>query len=369
MELPARIGIVGCGIISSRYIEVSRELPEIEVVACADVIAAAAEAQAEKYGLRRLSLDDLYAAPDIDMVLNLTPPPAHFDVSKSALDAGKAVYSEKPLAATFAEGRELLALATEKDLRIGCAPDTFLGAGHQSARLYLDDGIIGEPVAANAFMMSRGHEHWHANPAFYYKPGGGPMLDMGVYYLTALVNLLGPVTRVTGTTRATWSERTILSQPRRGEVIQVEVPTYVTGVLEFACGAIGTVITTFDTKASNLPNIELYGATGSLDLPDPNTFGGPLQLRTAEDGSWKELPLRLGHAGNSRGLGPADMAVSAIEDRPHRASGEMALHVLEIMEAIHVASEAGRHVELTTRCDRPEPLPEGVYEGVRPASR
>ncbi len=366
MELPARIGLVGCGIISSRYIEVSRELPEVEIVACADVIPAAAEAQAEKYGLTAVSLEDLFAAPDVDIVLNLTPPTAHYAVGKAALKAGKAVYSEKPLAATFAEGKALLALAREKNLRIGCAPDTFLGAGHQSARLYLDEGIVGAPVAANAFLMSRGHEYWHANPAFYYKPGGGPMLDMGVYYLTALVHLLGPVRRVTGSARATWSERTILSEPRKGEIIEVEVPTYVSGVLDFESGAIGTIITTFDTQASGLPRIELYGATGTLNLPDPNTFGGPLQIRTHADDSWKELPLRFGHAGNSRGMGPADMAVSAVEREQHRANGELALHVLEIMEAIHVASETGRHVELTTRCERPRPLPEGVYAGVRP---
>ena len=366
MELPARIGLVGCGIISSRYIEVSRELPEIEIVACADVIPAAAEAQAEKYGLTAVSLEDLFAAPDVDIVLNLTPPTAHYAVGKAALKAGKAVYSEKPLAATFAEGKALLALAREKNLRIGCAPDTFLGAGHQSARLYLDEGIVGAPVAANAFLMSRGHEYWHANPAFYYKPGGGPMLDMGVYYLTALVHLLGPVRRVTGSARATWSERTIFSEPRKGEIIEVEVPTYVSGVLDFESGAIGTIITTFDTQASGLPRIELYGATGTLNLPDPNTFGGPLQIRTHADDSWKALPLRFGHAGNSRGIGPADMAVSAVEREPHRANGELALHVLEIMEAIHVASETGRHVELTTRCERPRPLPEGVYAGVRP---
>lgn len=366
MELPARIGLVGCGIISSRYIEVSRELPEIEIVACADVIPAAAEAQAEKYGLTAVSLEDLFAAPDVDIVLNLTPPTAHYSVGKAALEAGKAVYSEKPLAATFAEGKALLALAREKNLRIGCAPDTFLGAGYQSARLYLDEGIVGAPVAANAFLMSRGHEYWHANPAFYYKPGGGPMLDMGVYYLTALVHLFGPVRRVTGSARATWSERTILSEPRKGEIIEVEVPTYVSGVLDFESGAIGTIITTFDTQASGLPRIELYGATGTLNLPDPNTFGGPLQVRMHADDSWKELPLRFGHAGNSRGMGPADMAVSAVERERHRANGELALHVLEIMEAIHVASETGRHVELTTRCERPRPLPEGVYTGVRP---
>lgn len=366
MQLPARIGLVGCGIISTRYIEVIGELPEIDIVACADVIASAAKAQADKYGLTALSMEDLFASPDIDIVLNLTPPTAHYPVSMAALESGKAVYSEKPLAATFAEGKALLELACKSNLSIGCAPDTFLGAGHQSARLYLDEGIVGAPVAANAFMMSRGHEYWHANPAFFYKPGGGPMLDMGVYYLTALVHLLGPVSRVTGSARATWSERTILSKPLRGETIEVEVPTYVTGILDFECGAIGTIITTFDTKASALPRIELYGASGTLNLPDPNTFGGPLQVRTHKDDSWQDLPLRFGHTGNSRGIGPADMAVSTVEGKPHRASGEMALHVLEIMEAIHIASKTGRHVDLTTRCTRPQPLPEGAYRGVRP---
>lgn len=301
------------------------------------------------------------------MVLNLTPPPAHYAVAKAALEAGKAIYSEKPLAATFAEGKKLMALAREKNLRIGCAPDTFLGAGHQSARLYLDEGLVGAPVAATAFMMSRGHEYWHANPAFYYKPGGGPMLDMGVYYLTALVHLLGPVKRVTGSARATWSERMIHSEPHKGEIIEVEVPTFVAGLLDFECGALGTIITTFDTQASGLPRIELYGETGTLNLPDPNTFGGPLQVRTHADDSWQELPLRFGHAGNSRGIGTADMAVSTVEDERHRASGEVALHVLEIMESIHVASETGCHVELSTRCERPQPLPEGVYPGVRPS--
>ena len=366
MKLPARIGLVGCGIISSRYIEVIQELPEIEIVACSDMIEAAAAAQAAKYGLKQLSPDELLAAPGIDIVLNLTPPVAHYAVSKAALDAGKATYSEKPLAATYREGEALVALAREKNLRLGCAPDTFLGAGFQSARRYLDEGLIGAPVAATAFMMSRGHEYWHGNPAFYYKPGGGPMFDMGVYYVTALVHLLGPVRRVTGSARAIWAERTIWSQPRRGEIIQVEVPTYVVGVLDFECGAIGTIITSFDTQASMLPRMELYGATGTLSLPDPNTFGGPLRVRFPEDDGWQDLALRHGHAGRSRSIGAADMAVSTLEDAPHRANAEMALHVLEIMEAVHVASETGRHVELATRCERPQPLPEGDYAGVRP---
>ena len=368
MKLPARIGLIGCGIISSRYIENIVKIPEIELVACADVVASAAEARGETYGLNVLSPDELLAASDIDIVLSLTTPPAHYAVCKAALDAGKPVYTEKPLAATFAEGKELLALAGANDLRLGSAPDTFLGAGYQSARAYLDEGIIGEPVAASAFLVWRGHEYWHANPEFYYKPGGGPMLDMGVYYLTALVHLLGPVRRVTGSGRTTWNERTIHSEPLKGQIIQVEVPTYVAGILDFECGAIGTLITTFDAQASGLPDIELYGATGTLNLPDPNTFSGPVQLRRTPSDDWQDLPLRFGHAGRSRGIGTADMAVSMTEDAPHRANAEMALHVLEIMEAIHVASDTGRHVELTTRCSRPQPLPEGDYPGVRPAA-
>lgn len=366
MKLPARIGLIGCGIISSRYIEVIKGLEELEIVACADMVAAAAQAQAAKYGLKAVSPEELLAMPEVDIVLNLTPPNAHYTVCKAALEAGKSTYTEKPLAATYAQGEQLLALAKEKGLRLGCAPDTFLGAGHQSARCYLDEGLIGPPVAATAFMMSRGHEYWHANPSFFYKPGGGPMLDMGVYYITALVHLLGPARRVTGSARATWSERKIWSEPHRGEIIRVEVPTYVVGILDFQSGAIGTVITSFDTQASGLPRIELYGATGTLNLPDPNTFGGPLQLRTATDKSWQDLPLRFGHEGRNRGIGPADMAVSMTEELPHRANGEMALHVLEIMEAINAASETGQHIDLQTRCQRPEPLPEGVYPGVRP---
>lgn len=368
MELPARIGMIGCGNISSQYFEVAQELPEIEIVACADMMRAAAQAQALKYGLNRvLEPDELLAAPDIDIVLNLTPPGAHYAVAKAALEAGKATYSEKPFALAYKEGAHLLALAKEKGLRIGSAPDTFLGAGLQSARRYLDEGLVGEPVAAMAFMMSRGHEHWHPNPAFYYKPGGGPLFDMGPYYLTALIHLLGPVRRVTGSTRMTWPQRTILSEPKRGEVIEVEVPTHVVGVLDFEAGAIGTLITTFDVKASSLPRMELYGTSGTLSLPDPNTFGGPLQVRSVNDTAAQELKLRYGHTGRSRGIGVADMMVSTLESVPHRANGELALHVLEIMEAIHVASDTGQHVALSSRCERPDPLPEGLYTGVRPA--
>ncbi len=366
MKLPARIGLIGCGNISGRYIENIAKIPELELAACADLVPSAAERQGEKYGVTVLAQDELLASPDVDIVLSLASPIAHFEVCKAALDAGKSVYTEKPLAATFAQGKELVELAEAKNLRLGAAPDTFLGAGYQSARAYLDEGIIGEPVAVNAFLVWRGHEYWHANPTFYYKPGAGPMLDMGVYYLTALVHLLGPVRRVTGSARITWNERTVHSEPLKGQIIEVEVPTYLAGILDFECGAIGTLITTFDAQASGLPDIELYGATGTLNLPDPNTFGGPVQLRRTPSDDWQDLQLRFGHSGRSRGIGTADIAVSMTEGAAHRASAEMALHVLEIMEAVQVASDTGRHVELTTRCGRPQLLPEGEYAGVRP---
>ncbi len=246
---------------------------------------------------------------------------------------------------------------------MGCAPDTFLGGGLQSARKLIDDGVIGTPVAATAFMMSRGHEHWHPNPEFYYKAGGGPMFDMGPYYLTALVTMLGAVTRVTGSTRKTWSERVVLSEPKRGQVITVDVPTHVVGVMDFEAGPVGTIITTFDVKAADLPRMEIYGTDGTLSLPDPNTFGGVTRLRRTGENEWTEIAPIFPNVDACRGLGVADMADSIANGRPHRASGELALHVLEIMEAIHVASDRGQHVRLATHCERPAPFPADLPEG------
>jgi predicted dehydrogenase len=363
--LPARIGIIGCGNISKQYLNVAQRLPAIEIVACADLNRQAAEAAAAQWQIPRvLDVDQLLADPEIDIIINLTIPAAHYEVALAALEAGKSVYTEKPLALDVENGRHLLAVAAEKGLRVGCAPDTFLGGGLQSARKLIDDGIIGAPVAATAFMMSRGHEHWHPNPEFYYKAGGGPMFDMGPYYLTALVSILGPVRRVTGATRATWAERTILSEPKRNQIIQVDVPTHVVGLLDFENGPVGTIITTFDVKAANLPRIEIYGTDGTLSLPDPNTFGGSTYLRRATDTEWQELPPTYPNLEASRGLGVADMADAIAQGRPHRASGELAFHVLEIMEAIHIASDLGQHVTLTSRCERPDLLPTGLAEGV-----
>lgn len=357
--------MVGCGNISKQYFTVAQRLSAFDIVAVADINRQAAERAAAQWQIPRvLTVDELLADPEIDIVLNLTIPAAHHSVALAALQHGKSVYNEKPLALSVAEGQQLLTVAHEHGLRIGCAPDTFLGGGLQSARKLLDEGAIGSPVAATAFMMSRGHEHWHPSPEFYYKAGGGPMFDMGPYYLTALIAMLGPVARVTGSTRKTWAERVILSEPKRGQMISVDVPTHVVGVLDFETGPVGTIITTFDVKAADLPRIEIYGTDGTLSLPDPNTFGGNTRLRRTGESEWTEITPTFPNLEASRGIGLADMAHAVVENRPHRASGELAFHVLEIMEAIHVASDKGTHVRLSGQCDRPAPFPAGLPEGV-----
>ncbi len=361
---PVGIGVVGCGYISEIYLKNLHDVDEFEVVACADALPERAEARAAEFGVpKALSVRELLADPEVELVLNLTVPAAHAEIALAAVRAGRSVYSEKPLAIDREDGRRLLEAARERGVRIGAAPDTFLGGGLQTCRQLLDDGAIGEPVAATAFMLNHGHEHWHPDPAFYYQSGGGPLFDMGPYYLTALIALLGPVRRVTGSTRASFPERTIASQPRAGQTIPVEVPTHVAAVLDFAGGAIATLVTSFDVWAAEVPKLEIYGATGSLSLPDPNTFDGPVRLRQAGDDTWRPVPLTHPYTANSRGLGVADMAHALRSGRPHRANGDLAFHVLDVMDAIETASREGRHVELTSTCERPAPLPAGLAEG------
>jgi predicted dehydrogenase len=359
----ARAGIIGCGNISPVYFEAANTFPALRIVACADLDPARAQARADQYGVRALSVEALLADPAIELVINLTIPRAHHQISMAVLDAGKHLYSEKPLAIAREDGKELLDTAAAKGLLLGCAPDTFLGAGLQTCRKLIDDGWIGTPVAATAFMVCHGHEGWHPDPAFYYQVGGGPLFDMGPYYLTALVHLLGPMRRVTGSARTTFPERLITSQPRRGTHIAVEVPTHVAGVLDFAGGAIGTMIMSFDVWAAELPRMEIYGTEGSLSVPDPNTFGGPVRLRRAGAESWSEVPLSHGYAEQSRGLGAADLVHALRFGRPQRASGALAYHVLETMHALHRSSNEGRHVDITSSVPRPEPLPLGLAPG------
>jgi predicted dehydrogenase len=358
-EDPVRVGLVGCGFISDRYLGNARRFPAFAIVACADAIPERAREQAATYRVPTvLQVDELLADPGIEAVLNLTTPRAHAAIAQAALEAGKSVYNEKPLALALADGARLVETARSRGVRLGAAPDTFLGGGLQTCRALLDDGAIGIPVAATAFMLNHGHERWHPAPDFYYQRGGGPLFDMGPYYLTALVSLLGPVRRVTGSARITFPERTIQSEPRAGERIAVETPTHLAAVLDFASGAIGTLVTSFDVWASHTPRLEIYGSEGSLSLPDPNTFGGPVRIAAAGEKRWRTIPVTRPYTRNSRGLGLADMAAALRCHRSHRANGELAYHVLEVMHAVETASREGRHVEIASHCERPEPLDE-----------
>lgn len=353
-----KAGIVGCGNICGIYFKnLCTVFDNVEVVACADLDPKRAKAMAAEYkGVRAVSVDELMADPQIEIVVNLTIPQAHYEVAMRAVESGKSVYSEKPITLTREEGKKLLAAAKAKGVRVSNAPDTFLGGGHQTCRKLIDDGVIGKPVAATAFMMCHGHESWHPDPEFYYKKGGGPMFDMGPYYLTAMVALMGPVKRVAGMTRASFKERLITSQPHCGKKITVEVPTHVAGLLEFGNGAIGTLVTSFDVWGGQVPRIEIYGTEGSLSVPDPNSFGGPVFIRRARSKEWAEVPLTHGYAENSRGIAVADMAYALRSGRPHRANGALAYHVLDVMHAIHDASDSGKHVVVASSCERPAPL-------------
>ena len=360
-----KVGIVGCGNISPAYLKNMCEVFEVlEVVACTDLIMERAKAKSAEFkGVKAVTPDELYADPDIKIVVNLTWPRAHAEVSTRAIKAGKHVHSEKTLGVNRKEAAGILKAAKAKRVRVGCAPDTFLGGGLQTCRKLIDDGWIGQPIGATAFMMGRGPESWHPEPAIFYQVGAGPMLDVGVYYVTALVSLLGPVKRVTGSARITFPQRLITSQPHYGTKINVEMPTYVAGVMDFANGAVGSIVTSFDIWKSSLPRIEIYGTEGALLVPDPNTFGGP--VRVARQGcDWGEVPLTHAYAENSRGIAVADMAYGLLSGRPHRASGELAYHVLDVMEAIRDASVSGKHVAVKSTCKRPAPLPTGLRKGV-----
>lgn len=359
-----KVGIIGCGNISGAYFSTNRSFSFFDITACADLDLARAQARAQEFGIpRACTPEELLADEEIGFVISLTIPQAHGPVMLQGVRAGKSVYTEKPFTVTREEAQQVLEEAQQRGVRVGSAPDTFLGGGHQTCRKLIDEGWIGAPVAATAFMMGRGHEHWHPSPEFYYKKGGGPMFDMGPYYLTALVNLLGPIRRATGSARITRAQRTISSQPLSGTVMDVEVPTHVAGVLDFESGAIATLIMSFDVQAHGLPNIEIYGTQGTLRVPDPNGFGGPVRLKRHDSEEWEDIPIPFPYTGSARGVGMADMALSMRSGRPHRANGELAYHVLDVMHAVHDASEQGRHIDIASTCQRPEPLPLDLRDG------
>lgn len=354
------IGIVGCGTISPAYIAASRQFPNIEIKGLADMRSDVAQKRGAEFGIPAMRVDEMLRRDDVEIVVNLTVPLAHTDVDIAVLNAGKNVYSEKPLGISLVEARKVMDLANEKGLRVGCAPDTFLGGGHQTARQLLDQGAIGKPVAGTAFFMCPGHERWHPAPGFYYLRGGGPMLDMGPYYITNLVQLMGSVATVMGSTARPRAQRLITSEPLKGTSIPVEVSTHVAGMLEFESGAIVSVAMSFDVPRHNHAPIEIYGDEGAMLVPDPNRFGGEVSVaRTG--GEWQAMPLTHGYTqGEFRSIGVAEMAAAITARRPHRASGALAYHVLEVMEAFQKSADEGKRVAIESSVERPKAMPAGL---------
>ena len=354
------IGIIGVGTISAQYFAEFPKLEGLHVVAVADIKEARAAEVAAEHDVEVLTVDALLADPRIDAVLNLTIPVAHVDIAMRALRAGKHVYGEKPLALDPEEAAPMLELARERGLRVGSAPDTVLGTGVQTARALLDSGSVGEPVAAAVHWSSPGHELWHPAAQFYYQPGGGPLFDMAPYYLTTLVTLLGPVIRVSGVATRSNRERTIATGDEAGSSVPVNVDTHVSAILEHTNGVTSTLTVSFEVWASRAPLFELYGTKGTIAVPDPNRFSDPVEVWTVDTPDWTKMPISAGYADAGRGVGLADMAHAIETGRPHRASAELAFHVLEIMDAVLRAASEHRVVELTSTVARPEPVPFGA---------
>lgn len=366
------VGIIGCGNISTAYLELAPQFVGYSIVACADINKDLADAQAEQFGCRALSVDDLLADDSIDLVVNLTIPAAHYEVSKSILSAGKHVYSEKPYVLSLEEGTALQALADENNLRIGSAPDTFLGGSHQRARECVDADMIGKIVGGSCYFQTHGMEDWHPHPDFFYQPGGGPILDMGAYYLSNLIQLIGPVKQVVAMSSKPFSQRTITSEPRAGEVIPVDIQTSVSSIIEFDQGAQITFSASWDVWASEHNLIELHGTKQSMFVPDPNHFGGDVRISDGENEKVFEPMSTLGSLNytdtngninaNYRGIGLADMAVGILENRPHRCNGELALHVIDVLMSINASAESGRFIPIATTCKQPAAMPDAIAD-------
>ena len=360
------VGVIGCGNIASTYLRLSNLFKTIEVHACADLNPVTAREQAEQFGLEALSVEDLLAS-NLDIIINLTVTSAHFEVSKAILESGKHLYSEKPLTLSLADSITLRDLAQKKGLHVACSPDTFLGGSHQKARNLIDSGAIGEIGGGTCHILSHGMENWHPNPGFFFQSGGGPVLDLGPYYITNLIHLLGPVLRLTALSSIPQKERMITSQPRYGENIKVKTPTTIHAVMEFVNGALVTLGTSWDVWKHGHRNMEIYGTEGSLVIPDPNFFGGEL-LRSLRDSKFEKentdihpfsipnFETSMGIVANYRTVGLADMAEAIMTGRDARCSIELALHVVEVMTAILRSSEIGKTIHMETICEQPKPL-------------
>ncbi|QIO56706.1 Gfo/Idh/MocA family protein [Rhizobium leguminosarum] len=365
------VGIIGCGNISTTYFSLAPLFKGLKVLACADINAQAAEARAKEYGVKAQTIDALLVNDEIDVVVNLTIPDAHFRVSKAILEAGKHVYSEKPLVLSLEEGEELRRIAKQKNLAVGCAPDTFLGGAHQLARKFIDDGGIGRVTSGACYVMSPGMEMWHPNPDFFFLPGGGPILDLGPYYIANLINLIGPVKRVGGMTSMASPTRTITSEPRNGEIIPVKTPTTIQALLEFVNGATVTLTASWDVWSHRHANMELYGTDGSLYVPDPNFFGGTVEASGRDKDikpleAWEHPFGKInqenpnGARANYRTAGLADMVMALIEGRDARCTLDRTLHGVDVMTSILKSGEEGRFIDLTTTCTQPAAL--GIEE-------
>ncbi|MDK9764187.1 Gfo/Idh/MocA family oxidoreductase [Vibrio sp. D420a] len=373
---PLRIGLIGCGVISDIYLKTSKRFDIIDIVACASLNIEESRAKAQQYDIAKVCTpEEIIQDPNIDAVLNLTIPAVHGEISLAAVRAGKHVYSEKPFVTDLAEGQLILEEAKRNNVLVGNAPDTFLGSRVQTCKRLLDEGLIGRPIGVNAFVGTHGVERHHPNPDFYYKPGGGPLFDLGPYYLTAMIALLGPIKQVAGLAQRSFQQREIESQPRAGEFIDVEVDTHITSLLDFESGLSGAMMTSFDIWDSRLPRLEIYGTEGTLCIADPdptdgtNIFGGQVLYKTRQDARWSYRPRVQGlenwrvaenlhnHDQDSRGLGLVDLAYAAINQRAPRASGELALHVCEVMESIIQSSDSRAFKNIETRCDVPAALP------------
>ncbi|MBR7155659.1 MAG: Gfo/Idh/MocA family oxidoreductase [Lentisphaeria bacterium] len=364
------IGVIGCGMISDTYFKAASRFRNMQIVCCNDIIEERAKAKEELYGCRAVPQEELLNSPDVDIVLNLTPPKVHNRIMLAALKAGKHVYSEKPFGVDLDEATEVYQLAKAKNLRVGCAPDTFLGGGQQTARKAVDDNWIGKVLSGTAIVQGRGPEKWGHAP-FFYDTGAGPMLDLGPYYVTTLVNMLGPVRSVTAVTGKGSEYRTYGAEvsPEYQDLYKpydnypVNVDTHQAGVIEFHSGALITMIASFDVYFHGHYPIELYGDQGSMQVPDPNTFSGTVRVRRPGMEDWQELPKPFIYTENSRSIGVSDMINAIKDNRPHRASGDLAYHVLEVMLAFKKSSDTGAKVMIQSTCERPAALPLGLEDG------
>jgi len=362
MSSKIKVGVIGCGNISDDYFNHARDYKAMEIVVCADLLETSAQIKAEQHQLKSMSVPELLADDDIALVINLTTPQTHATVNKQILESGKHAYCEKPFGLNREEAGEILELAENNGLLVGCAPDTFLGGGQQMSRRVIDENWIGQPVAGTAFMMCGGHESWHPNAGFYYLKGGGPVLDMGPYYFTALVNMLGPVESVSAMVSRS-GERIATSDAMKGQILPVEVNTHVTGLLKFKSGPIITCAMSFDVFCHECPHIQIHGTEGSMTVPDPNTFQGPVKLAKSNKEGFEELPYYTVYHNNWRSLGVADMAESLNEDYPHRASGKLAYHVLDVMLSLEESAEQKKELEVKSTCKRPLAMPASKLKG------